>query len=149
MENLSIFNITTGINWMKNKQFYYTINEEYALIMEYLNIITLPYIDDEIKKLERFIKVSETKDKVKIEDYIMTTLYGFSQYNDGKIYAYIAGVTDQGVSVLYDLETNETLLKHVYGEPYETFFIKISTLIKLLEQSKAILSLLTALRSTD
>jgi len=143
---MNITEIADSIYWSSDKRvFFKSINPEYTLLLEYLNNTTLPYIDSEISKLKSFKEITDSNDIVTIEDYIVKNLYGFNQYNDGKVYAYIAGVTDFGISVLYNLEASETLLKHVYGEPQEKYTVNLSSLIKLLEQSKLIISTLTAL----
>ena len=141
---MTLLDISESIRWTKDKMIYFqTNNSEYSLLIEYLNNLSISGIDIEVNKLTNFSMVLDTNNKEHIENYILTSLYGFNEYPDG-IYAYIAGATDFSITVLYDISNNNIFLKHVYGEPNEKYFIQIPTLVSLLKKVKSINILLTS-----
>ena len=136
--SISIADITKEFSLINNNEVYLKIDkQEYSLLIEYLNDTNIEFLEQALKQLESFKAIVETKDKGKIEEYLMGH-YGFNQYNDGNVYAYLSGATDLGFGVLYHLETDTIVIKHVYGEPNEKYTIQISDLIHILKQKKAI-----------
>jgi len=135
--SLSIADIAKGISWMDDGSILMSPqNDAFDILVEYLNNAKKAYLEKDIEQLEQFNEAAKTNNRDKIESFLIGH-YGFNQYNDGIIYAYIAGVTDLGISVLYNLDSNKIILKHIYGEPHEKFTINLEDLIHLLKRKKA------------
>lgn len=113
MTNLSIFDIATGISWTEDGLFYLQVknsSDTFWILVEYLNNPE-DYLEKDRKKLTEFNKIIATKDKQKIEAFIMESLNGFSEYNE-EVFAFIAGATDKSPSILYDYNNDSFLMIH-------------------------------------
>lgn len=133
MENLTLFDITNGISWTEDSKIFFTSNNpDKAIIVEYLNDVSLNDIDIEVTKLEKFNSFTNIKEK---ENYIANSLYGFDEFEDG-YFAKVAGFDDFSIMALFDINTDSTFLRHVYGK--EKYIIDIQNLIALLKKIKAI-----------
>lgn len=136
--SISIKDIAREISWtIDNKVYLKTDKQEYSLLIEYLNQTNNDILNQNLELLESFKAIIETKNKNKIEEYLIGH-YGFNQYNDGNVYAFLAGATDLGLGILYQFETDAIFIKHVYGEPNEKYPVSLDDLIHILKQKKAI-----------
>ena len=135
--SISITDIAKELTWINNNVYLKTDKPEHLLLIDYLNDTNDEFLNRDLERLEKFKAITDTKNKEKIEEYLLGH-YGFNQYNDGNIYAYLAGATDLGFGVLYNLENDNIVIKHIYSEPNEKYIIQLSDLINVLRQKKAI-----------
>lgn len=81
------------------------------ILLEYLNSVENQKISEELDKLNSFKLVWISKSEERIEEYIVTALEGYNEYN-GKYYAPIAGAHDKSPTIVFDGKRNSIFLLH-------------------------------------
>lgn len=139
--SLSIVDIAKGISWTDMGHFYLSLKDDkYELLVDYLNASTIKSLEQDINSLNAFQQVLKTKDKQKIEDYIMDELEGFNDWENGYS-AYIAGAHDKSASIQYNIENDIISLIHPNIISIKKFVIQPNELINLASQMIQILTL--------
>src|SRR5688572_10153915 len=101
MSSLSIFDIAKNISWTKEKRIYLTQKDsKYELLIEYLSSGSIENLEQDIKILKEFQLILNSNNKIRIEDFIMIKLEGFTQHADG-VFAHIAGAHDLSPAIHY------------------------------------------------
>lgn len=134
--SISIFDLAVNISWTDERRIYLSLKDPaYELLVDYLNSFSLETIDEEIKTLERFRGIQNTLNKDIIENFIMSELEGFNEYEDG-IFAHIAGAHDFSTSVHYNISDDTISLNHPNLPSLKRFVISVDILVSLLGQMK-------------
>ena len=132
---LSIFDIAKGISWTEEGHLYLTQKEsKYELLVEYLNNIGSDRIEDETQKLTNFQNILKTKDRDKIQDFILYKLEGFNN-REGGYSAHIAGAHDLSPSIEYNIQNDSISIIHPNIPSLPSLSIKIDELITLIQQT--------------
>ena len=141
---MTLFDLTNGISWTTDKKIFFTpkndISNAELNLIDYLNEISLNDIEKDINILSELNTIIEKGDKKHTEQFIMDTLQGFTQYDDG-IYAFITGATDQSPSVLYDINDSLFLI-HPNLSINDKLKISPLNLIELLNNKKVLIQVL-------
>ena len=135
--SLSIFDIAKNISWTNEGRFYLTQKEsKYELLTEYLSGFNIQEINSEIASIYKTIEIISSNDNKKIANYFTQELHGFNEDST----AFVGGATDFSVSLIFSFIEKSTYLKHVYGEPNETYPIDLCQLIHYMEGLKKIIN---------
>ena len=143
---LSVFDIAKGVSWTNEGLFYLEAKNNTDtswIVIEYLNTSTNSLIED-LKTLNEFNILVSSKDKMKVESYIMENLYGFSEYDEG-IFAFIAGSTDKSPSVIYDFDRDSLFLIHPNLQSEGRYEISLKDLLFLINQKCQLIKTLSKL----
>lgn len=137
---LSIFEIANSISWTEDKRIYLRCRENvHELLCEYLSGFEIINLIDEIERLKETQQALNSGNRILVEKHFVDNLIGF---DDDGIHAYVGGATDFSVKILYNIEQNLILLKHVYGDPDEQYQIALEVLLELLYELKQVFHLL-------